>query len=154
MRHRIGWILKWHMAVWWWPYTERGPAGLSIFEAVGKRIGLLSYGITLGMGSANERRCYNATPPPIARAHTQNDLWLLCQSFNFYSLRALLYCTLSETTPFVIMNNLRISLQGTVVLMTDVTRRPFNKLLRPPLNIHYGLVKPLDVMGFSQCYIW
>ena len=30
-------------------------------------------GIILGMGSANERSCYNVTPSLIGQAHTQND---------------------------------------------------------------------------------
>ena len=37
----------------------------------------VSSGIILGMGSANERRCYIVMPPLIGWAHTQNDPWFI-----------------------------------------------------------------------------
>ena len=39
-------------------------------------------GISLSMGSANERRRYNVTPSPIGRVDTQNDAWLFAGYIN------------------------------------------------------------------------
>ena len=44
--------------------------------------------VILGMGSANEGRCYNVTSPLIGSAHTQNDPWIRVLSFDLVKSRS------------------------------------------------------------------